>query len=74
MNIAGIDVDLPAGYTEEEFLAYLKEPDFHLARKVHDWRNHVPMRFIVPWSFLGLQTRVSIYITAEATASEESWD
>lgn len=49
-------------------------PDFVGARKVHDWRNHVPEEIAEQWDVLGEDARAVAYIMAHEAADGEEWD
>lgn len=52
----------------------LNDPQFDLAEKCHDWRNHVDQRLIQLWDELSMQTKLCLYLTAQTAASSEEWD
>lgn len=62
---------------EERFcctLAQLNNPEWEMANRVHDWRNHVPESLIGLWSEFSEQTRLALYIVAEHLSEDEEWD
>lgn len=42
--------------------------------KVHDWRNYVPDGMRKDWQEMDYETRIAVYVMAEARADTEAWD
>ena len=57
-------------------IAELQQEDFTTAplRKVHDWRNYIPIPLREIWSELSTQTMLMAYFFAEGKADDEEWD
>jgi len=52
----------------------IDDPKFDEAKRVHDWRNHVPFDMKDMWTRLSKETRLVIAIMAAEAADEEHWD
>ena len=52
----------------------LEDPQWKEAGRCHDWRNHIDSGTRKAWKDLPLLVRATLYIQAEAKASEEEWD
>lgn len=48
--------------------------DWENARRVHDWRNHVPEVIAHAWPLLDEQARVVAFLMASKMADAEEWD
>lgn len=49
-------------------------PDWNRAGRVHDWRNYVPEDLQCLWPELAMETKLVIFLMAEAQANGEEWD
>lgn len=58
----------------EECVSSIVTPDWDNARRVHDWRNHVPEFVKKQWECLTVETRVVTFWIASESASDEDWD
>lgn len=52
----------------------LLDPEFDKARKVHDWRNHIPEEIKTVWPTLTDREKQLLIYTADIEASAEQWD
>lgn len=64
------DVDLP-DYVRKQAL---KEPQWAMRGRVHDWRNHISPRLRAIWSGFTDEQKLAIAEQAEREASAEHWD
>lgn len=51
----------------------LENPQWRDARKVHDWRNHIPETMQSIWDRLSMEARIVAYIFAKQAADREEW-
>jgi hypothetical protein len=50
------------------------KPEWELAGKVHDWRNHIPDHVQRIWETFTLDQKAALFVWAEYDASNEEWD
>jgi hypothetical protein len=61
--------------TSKQFiLDAMYAPDWVLAGRVHDWRNHVTNELQEIWNSLSLETRLAVTFRAMRSAEQELWD
>ena len=51
----------------------LNNPKFEQAKRVHDWRNHVPCDFKKVWENFTEREKKIIYFMAKDLADNEVW-
>lgn len=57
-----------------DVLEAVNDPQWNKAGRVHDWRNHIQGGLEDIWDQLGLDARLSLYLTAAIGADREEWD
>jgi hypothetical protein len=55
----------------DEILAAVDDPHWDRPVLAHDWRRHVPPTMRDAWNTLPLETRLSVYESAEFSAMDE---
>lgn len=55
-------------------LSWLEAPAWETKDRVHNWRNYIPDTFRTHWAALHPETRLALYVMAQAQASNEEWD
>lgn len=71
----GDEVEIVVEYDLPDYIKkQADDPQWHLAGKVHDWRNHVPEHIQVLWPTFTQTQRHALTAWAEELASREHWD
>jgi len=52
----------------------LKNPEWEMANKVHDWRNYVELLLRENWKHFSMREKLIIYTMANSVANNEEWD
>lgn len=52
----------------------LGTPDWKNARRVHDWRNHVPVAVRTIWESFSEEQKLTLFDWAEKLSDQEKWD
>jgi hypothetical protein len=52
----------------------VRNPDWSVTRKVHNWRTHIPEAIRSVWSALPIEAKLCAFIQASEGASQELWD
>ena len=58
----------------KKILEMIDAPNWANARKVHDWRNHVPDGIVELWDFLDRDSKLVAFLMALERAEAEEWD
>jgi hypothetical protein len=71
-----VDERYPDALTIEprELDAMLESPEFDMAGKCHDWRNHVPGLVRELWGELPVEARFVAWYMGKIQADREEWD